>query len=79
MNNRLTDATKTDWYPGAVKPVRRGLYERWFTGDSYRVRFSYWNGRFWGGWALVAESAMRNRKGESAKQEIPWRGLAKKP
>lgn len=36
--------TKTNWYPGHVKPFRIGLYERDYSG---KPSLSYWNGRFW--------------------------------
>lgn len=72
----------TKWYPAEVKPVRKGLYQRDFalvSGHGITIRFSYWNGRFWGGWAEHPIAAMKNRRQASSTQSIPWRGLASKP
>lgn len=62
----------TAWFPGAVAPVRRGVYER-------QVRlapYSYWDGRRWGMSSQSAENAWRNRCMPSAWQGARWRGLA---
>lgn len=69
-------AKVTPWYPGDVKPVRVGVYERDHVHD---VRYSYWNGHYWGGWAKKRTHARNNKDAPSALQSIPWRGIARTP
>jgi hypothetical protein len=68
---------RTAWYPSEVKPARRGVYERHF--GTIGVRFAYWNGKFWGGFANVHRHAVRNRHTPTAHEVALWRGLARKP
>lgn len=78
MANRSTTPRRlTPLYPHTIKPVRHGLYEREL--EPGRFKFSYWNGRFWGGWALKKTHAYDNRNRKSMEQRAPWRGLARKP
>jgi hypothetical protein len=71
-------ALKTEWYPGDVKPRRKGVYERQIFFGHEIIRFSYWSG-IWGGWADSIEQARSNRNRASEVQDAPWRGLAEKP
>lgn len=68
----------TPWYPPEVKPVRVGVYERdmLHTGNG---RFSFWTGKFWGGWGMTPEIAERNKKFCSSMQDQSWRGLKRHP
>lgn len=83
-SNCITPPQRTPWYPASIPPVRKGLYERDHTKSRfgpgrYPIRFSYWTGSRWGGWAANPEAAFANKKNESWDQQIPWRGLAGKP
>lgn len=69
----------TGWFPGEVMPVRCGIYQRKFDSRSAPIRFSYWNGRFWGAWAARHSHASDNRDLPSGAQYQPWRGLARQP
>ena len=67
--------TRTPWFPGSVKPVRPGVYEREYGLNN--VAFCRWNE----GWycsSLKNEIASRARK-PSGNQSLPWRGLAVNP
>ena len=63
----------TPWFPGDVKPVRVGVYQR---GGGVRP-FSYWNGLYWCCSAMSPKNAedMGRRKLQSIFQAIKWRGL----
>lgn len=37
---------KTEWYPGEIKPVRKGWYEIHGFGLTRGIRF-YWTGQIW--------------------------------
>lgn len=65
----------TPWYPGNIKPVRSGVYERDYG------KYSYWNARKgqWGAWGAFISIAEKNSDVESSLQHQPWRGLAEKP
>lgn len=56
----------TPWFPGSVKPVRRGLYER--KNSLYGTKMGYWNGHEWRDSCLCCISF---------NQEREWRGVAK--
>lgn len=60
--------TKTPWYPGDVKPVRVGVYERLYPGDN--AFKDYWGGKRWS----YGKDAFGGR---CAKQNRAWRGLTK--
>lgn len=62
----------TPWYPGDVKPVRVGVYERC---HAHGNRFSYWDGEYWCGWAQSPQAAKENMGSHSFEQYTPWRGL----
>ena len=66
--------TKTDWFPGTVKPVRNGVYERDYPNSG--VVFC----RFYKGAWLFAhkDSYIASRQlDQSFTQDLPWRGLTK--
>lgn len=54
----------TSWYPGSIKPVRAGVYERIFSNDG-SVFLSYWDGLTW-----CREADHQ----PSLYQQIKWRG-----
>lgn len=66
---------KTDWFPGDVKPVHVGMYERQYPDgfDKSDAR-DFWNGKKWcyGYHGLPTLAVAVN-------QSRPWRGLAEKP
>lgn len=70
---------KTDWYPGHIKPVRSGVYERQVAQTQYYYYFDtslgYWK---WGG-AAEPEMAANDAKGREASpsQDLQWRGVKK--
>ena len=67
---------KTPWFPGSVKPVRNGVYERDYPNSG--VVFC----RFYkGAWQYAHKDhyiASRQTE-ESFTQDFPWRGLAQDP
>lgn len=67
---------RTTWFPVHIKPTRQGIYER-----SYQcgIRFAYWNGEYWGGFASDVKSAFGNRNSITAHHDAAWRGLPRKP
>ncbi len=67
----------TPWYPGDVKPVREGVYERDYINASPGKFYCYWNGKYWGSFYTVPSGAVRYRDIKSAAQNLPWRGVVK--
>lgn len=57
---------KTPWYPGSIKPVRVGSYERLYSMPGFR---DWWTGTHWVMWDAEGPKAMT--------QDRPWRGLTK--
>jgi hypothetical protein len=66
---------RTLWYPGDMKPHRKGVYEMI---DGKDKGYQYWNGEFWGLWSTSPDRAVDNRRGVSTWQNLPWRGLEEK-
>lgn len=67
----------TPWYPGSIKPIRPGVYQRQYTtGKAVIERYCYWNGKFW---CLSAVTPWQATQwidyGAAARQQLPWRGL----
>jgi hypothetical protein len=67
---------RTLWYPGNIKPVHVGAYER-ITIDKHRG-YSWWNGSFWGLICGSTFNANLNCDFLSKYQTLPWRGLEEK-
>jgi hypothetical protein len=66
----------TPWFPGDVKPSRKGIYIRKNHLD--QQFYSKWNGKFWVAYAshlFVAEKFTE----ASLYQNWEWRGLAQDP
>lgn len=68
----------TDWYPGDVKPVRVGVYERNFDRPDGERWYSFWDGKHWrfGHFAKHWAEQYKDEK-LSFEQRLPWRGIAK--
>lgn len=66
---------KTPWFPGTVKPVHVGVYQRDYAS---RVAYCKWDGVFWY-WAAPRRKEAQRECGKSISQTLPWRGLAEKP
>lgn len=66
----------TPWFPGDVKPARKGIYQRLYPYD--KVQHCYWTGRSWRAGTWHAGNSMVV-KFASDHQRLSWRGLASKP
>lgn len=67
----------TPWYPGTVKPVRSGVYQRLYdNGDGSIAKYCYWTGARWKTWHDTPHLAMLV-EAISLFQELPWRGVVK--
>lgn len=72
-------AEKTEWFPGSVKPVRSGVYERQYKyGKSHIYRFNNWNGQFWGMSSFNPHDAAKFGEEAAPNQSLFWRGLKEK-
>ena len=67
---------KTPWFPGTVKPVRRGVYEVKLPPGPW---FRYWDGIRWCLGGHTPQQAMKMRDRSEPWKPDPWRGLAEKP
>ena len=72
----------TQWFPGDVKPVRVGVYERLYFREQLETRYSYWNGEEWSVWSILPSGAAlaalaAEEKRISMCQDLPWRGVMK--
>ena len=65
----------TPWFPGTVKPVRAGVYERDY-GRGWRS-YNYWNGEKWSSPRSVPKEAEIFKHLYSPYQNLPWRGVMK--
>lgn len=68
----------TDWYPGGVKPVRPGVYERDYALPGEKrplLAFCMFDG-FWRT-GLGDKERAASDIGLSDYQALPWRGVAK--
>lgn len=65
----------TPWYPGDVKPVRKGVYQTKVVdlGTGYQ----FWNGKRWSVWDETENWALYLKKLSSCYQEPKWRGVSK--
>ena len=71
----------TRWYPGDVKPVRAGVYERSY-GDNanpgINVGYAFFDGVDWFLRSRTKEDAITDKQ-KSRHKQLPWRGLAQDP
>ena len=69
----------TDWFPGHVRPMRTGIYERDDRGtgmEDGEPNFSFWDGKRWLNSGSTIELAeICSCYGNSGEQQLPWRGL----
>lgn len=63
---------RSAWFPVHIKPVRVGVYERSY---NFGIRFAYWDGTRWGGFASTTCYAYANRDMITGHQDAAWRGL----
>lgn len=74
----MTNERKTDWYPGHIRPIRSGVYERQLPFDPATV-FSYYDAtthHWYGDYpsALLAGKYTWHTF-VSREQRAPWRGM----
>ena len=74
FNSQLEYTMKyTPWFPGTVKPVRFGVYQRRLANTD--IAFSYWDGEQW----FLANRTPYEAFGEPAlsfnQDGFEWRGL----
>lgn len=65
----------TKWFPGDVKPVHIGVYERRLKSWTY-VYYSRWDGENWLYMCDTVDKAA-SQIIDSAHQNLPWRGVLK--
>ena len=67
----------TDWFPGAVKPVRNGVYEReYIYGKATITSYCHWDGKYWFMGKGTVEGAEKNFN-VAPNQSLRWRGVLK--
>ena len=66
----------TPWFPGTVKPVRVGVYERDYN-PSPTSNYCYWNGEEWSTREQTPKKALEEFFVPSLYQDLPWRGVLK--
>jgi hypothetical protein len=72
----------TPWFPGTVKPVHVGVYERNMYGKRDPMCYALWDGKKWHAVRASIESAMRAEVSgyqPRTKGAPKWRGLSRKP
>jgi hypothetical protein len=79
---KITDDMLTGWFPGDVKPIRRGLYiVRKFPHLDW-LYWRYWDGDFWRTGITYECGAPDTRVArglsEASIQNVQWRGLKEK-
>lgn len=70
----------TDWFPGAVKPVRNGVYQReYICGKAKITSYCYWYGHWWYAGGDSVEGAVNNFQPVlvAPSQSLRWRGVLK--
>lgn len=69
----------TDWFPGSVIPVRKGVYQRQYPlGKTFLLQYAYWDGEAWFMGSDTPDSALGLSKTVHApRQRLSWRGLTK--
>lgn len=70
----------TDWFPGSVKPVRKGVYQREYIYGKAKVPYyCYWDGKQWYAGAHTVDGAVKEFliRFVSPGQSLRWRGVLK--
>lgn len=74
-------ANLTPWFPGSVKPKRKGIYVTQYMSDA--EGFSYWSGKGWASTGSTKGKAVQNARlwpePNHYTQSKRWRGLAEAP
>lgn len=65
----------TPWFPGHIKPARKGVYAT----DASFSTFQYWDGAWWGLYMPTPATAFKERHTASRMQNVQWCGLAEPP
>lgn len=66
----------TPWFPGNVKPVRVGVYQRPYGSYDYPL-YCWWDGKEWSAGARTPFEAKQTRYGSGDQGHMPWRGILK--
>lgn len=68
----------TPWFPGDIKPVHIGVYQRDHSVHAQPEDLGYclWNGEIWMVWEYDIEDASKSTL-VSNYQNLPWRGTFK--
>ena len=76
--NQETKIKLTGWYPGHIKPARKGVYQQ-LNGIGI-IGYQRWDGKNWMGWSTGLDRANASReKVYDQYQNYAWRGLAQEP
>jgi hypothetical protein len=62
----------TEWYPGEIKPIRKGVYQR---SNNDIILYSYWNGCYWCSGGDTVELALEFKRWRAVQQCTKWRGV----
>jgi hypothetical protein len=62
----------TEWYPGDIKPIRIGIYQRKRNGI---VIYSFWDGKEWKAGGETIRDALRMKVWIAVYQDAEWRGV----
>lgn len=69
----------TPWFPGAIKPVRPGVYQQ-KSGGGHMVGYQRWDGMRWFLWIEDPDGAANQTfSAADGRQNDDWRGLAEQP
>jgi hypothetical protein len=66
----------TDWFPGSVKPVRKGVYQReYIYGKAKLSMYCHWDGKRWLAGGQIVDGAEHHFPAPN--QSLRWRGVLK--
>lgn len=66
------------WIDGSMRPVRVGVYQRWYVETTGQKNYSLWDGRAWLLGADTPAEANDPATYDSMVQSAPWRGRAER-
>lgn len=77
---QIAEIPRSPWFPGDVKPVRKGVYQTLPAGfaNAWPV-YQHWDGECWGAFDGDVARAARFAGIRSNSQSHAWRGLARDP
>ena len=64
----------TEWYPGHIKPYRKGVYQQW-CGLGKELGYQRWDGKHWSAWTKTIEETLLCKC--CLDTQDPWRGIKK--